>query len=222
MWLCFGRNGRELKERHTRGGDNAATEEGKQVIEWFIHRVHSDVSHSDHAFISAVSPLGTCWTGCAPLMRRVSGASSRMNYHTCWFSDFLTSRKHQIQTAGVSHLTTPPSPLLPNTHIVQSVRLLQLVHWLMHFPGLSLEPPARPWSWSGMLKTPLQCSCLSGLHAWCQHSWASSEACAHKLAVDVSIKIAQHFTQIHGATFSTDELYYLPAVVTQTEFPLHV
>lgn len=28
-----------------------------------------------------------------------------------------------------------------------------------------------------MLKTPLQCSCQSGLHAWCQHSWASSGAC---------------------------------------------
>lgn len=59
----------------------------------------------------------------------------------------------------------------------------------------------RLWSTSeflcGMLKTPVRSSCLSGLRAWCQHSWVYSEACAHKLAVDVSIKTARHFTQTY-------------------------
>lgn len=48
-----------------------------------------------------------------------------------------------------------------------------------------------------MLKTPLRSSCLSGLHAWCQHSWVYSKACAHKLAADVSIKTARHFPQTY-------------------------
>lgn len=77
----------------------------------------------------------------------------------------------------------------------QWIKLISFLHlqvWCNFFRASS-----KLGSWSGMLKTPLQCSCLSGLHTWCQHSWASSEACTHILAVDVSIKIAQHFTQIH-------------------------
>lgn len=82
-----------------------------------------------------------------------------------------------------------------------------------------------PGSWSGMLKTPLQCSCLSGLHAWCQHSWASSEARTHKLAVDVSIKIAQHFTQMHRVTYLHSALMIctigLSAVVKSSQVKMY-
>lgn len=80
---------------------------------------------------------------------------------------------------------------------------LQLHSWC-NFPSTfwcSFWISFRLWSTSeflcGMLKTPLQSSCLSGLHACCQHSWVYSKACAHKLAVDVSIKTARHFPQMY-------------------------
>lgn len=59
----------------------------------------------------------------------------------------------------------------------------------------------RVWSTSeflcGMLKTLLRSSCLSGLDAWCQHSWVYSKACAHKLAADVSIRTARQFPEMY-------------------------
>lgn len=90
---------------------------------------------------------------------------------------------------------------LATTHL--TVLPYQLHRWC-NFPcpfWCSFWISFRLWSTSeflwGMLKTPLRSSCLSGLHAWCQHSWVYSKACAHKLAADVSIKTARHFPQTY-------------------------